>query len=331
MKWDLFLSHASEDKRQFVEPLALKLVKAGYRVWYDRLSLRAGDILRRSVDEGLAESAVGVVVLSPNFFLKEWAQRELDALTTQQITSGKPLVPIWWHVTKADVARKSPLLASVLAIDGARGLDHVLSELKGLINATDKCTDREVDDIIARCLNADPDNQRFLERRSLSNFSKLVSYYNAYERRIGEVVDQCEGKDDDELAEEADRLMQPWLEDALRQFDIPPQVYLQPVREITQDDAEAFENRLRGWCNGTLGQDGSAELLYDMEEWLDADFLFVLFGVPNFRVSPAQREVLCQAIIDVGARSLKEASVPWSKLYRRVLGARRRRATNRIS
>jgi hypothetical protein len=166
---------------------------------------------------------------------------------------------------------------------------------------------------------------------ALSNFSKLVSYYNGYDRQIGEVVDQCEGKDDDELAEDADRLMQPWLEDALRQFDIPPQVYLQPVREITQEGAEAFENRLLEWCDGTLGQDGSAELLYDMEEWLDADFLFVLFGVPNFRVSPAQRGVLCQAIIDVGARALKEAPVPWSKLYRRVLGARRRRATNRIS
>jgi len=36
--------------------------------------------------------------------------------------------------------------------------------------------------------------------------------------------------------------------------------------------------------------------LFDLDEWLDADYLFVLIGVPNFRVSPTQQEFLNQAI-----------------------------------
>ena len=150
MKWDLFISHASEDKSALVDWLALALKNDGYRVWYDKFSLEPGDSLRRSIDEGMAESAVGCVVLSQNYFRKEWAKRELDALIGQQISGGKLVIPIWLNVTVADVALFSPLLAGTVAIIAAQGFDHVLSELKRKINATDKCTDRELDEAVAR-------------------------------------------------------------------------------------------------------------------------------------------------------------------------------------
>jgi hypothetical protein len=34
-EWDLFISHASEDKVGFVKPLATALTSFGVRVWYD--------------------------------------------------------------------------------------------------------------------------------------------------------------------------------------------------------------------------------------------------------------------------------------------------------
>lgn len=76
----IFLSHASEDKALLVRPLAHKLKGFGLQVWYDEFSLRAGDSLRRSIDDGLSKCSAGIVVLSPSFFSKEWPQRELDAL-----------------------------------------------------------------------------------------------------------------------------------------------------------------------------------------------------------------------------------------------------------
>lgn len=76
--YDVFLSHASEDKAEVVVPLAEALAARGVRVWLDRQQLTLGDSLSRRIDEGLTQSRFGVVVLSPSFFAKEWPQRELD-------------------------------------------------------------------------------------------------------------------------------------------------------------------------------------------------------------------------------------------------------------
>jgi hypothetical protein len=78
MEWDVFISHASEDKEDFVRPLAESLRRSGLLVWYDDFTLKVGDSLRRSIDQGLAKSRHGIVVISPNFLKKDWPQKELD-------------------------------------------------------------------------------------------------------------------------------------------------------------------------------------------------------------------------------------------------------------
>lgn len=83
--YDLFISHASEDKESVVEPLFKRFRQAGLRVWYDRFTLRLGDSLRESIDRGLRSSRYGVVVLSPSFFAKRWPRRELDGLTAPSV------------------------------------------------------------------------------------------------------------------------------------------------------------------------------------------------------------------------------------------------------
>ena len=325
MKYDLFISHAAEDKDTFVEKLALALRSDCYRVWYDKFELKPGRSLRRSIDEGLAESAVGVVVLSPHFFRKEWALRELDALTAQEI-GGKLLIPIWLNLSRDDVAMRSPLLVDRIAINAAHGFDHVLSELKAQVNASDKCTDRELDQVVGRFSDLNGDNQAFLDRRCLANFSKLVGYINAYEGKIEEIVEQCAGQKEGELLATTDRVMPQWRANAVRQFEIPDHVYLSPARKVSADDVADIEALLSEWCKGTLGQYQSAKLMYDLDEWLDMDYSFVLFGIPNFRVSPLQRQLLNQAVIVVGARALGETPADWDTLYALVMEGTRRGA-----
>jgi hypothetical protein len=67
-EWDAFISHASEDKKDFAEPLADALMSSGLRIWYDKTALSIGDVLRQQIDEGLAHSKYGIVILSHNFF-----------------------------------------------------------------------------------------------------------------------------------------------------------------------------------------------------------------------------------------------------------------------
>jgi formylglycine-generating enzyme required for sulfatase activity len=127
--WDVFVSHAWEDKEEVARPLAEAMRRAGLRVWYDEFTLTLGDSLRRSIDHGLAQSRYGIVVLSPHFFAKEWPQRELDGLVAKEVSSGKTILPVWHNVTWEDVNRFSPTLADKLAVSTAKGLDAVVEEI----------------------------------------------------------------------------------------------------------------------------------------------------------------------------------------------------------
>lgn len=117
---DVFISHASEDKDAVARPLAGLLVERDVEVWYDDFSLAVGDSLRRSIDRGLAGSRFGVIILSPDFFRKEWPQAELDGLVAKQRSSGtKVILPIWHRITKDDVLAASPTLADLKALNTA--------------------------------------------------------------------------------------------------------------------------------------------------------------------------------------------------------------------
>ncbi len=78
--WDVFISHASEDKDRLVRSLAKQLSDV-YKVsvWYDEFSLEYGDFLLDSIEKGLQESAFGIVVFSDEFFKKTWTGHEYKA------------------------------------------------------------------------------------------------------------------------------------------------------------------------------------------------------------------------------------------------------------
>jgi hypothetical protein len=128
-QWDAFISHAGEDKEDFVRPLAEALCARGLKVWFAEHTLRIGDSLRRSIDRGLADSRFGIVVISPNFLRKEWPQRELDGLVAREIGGEKVILPIWHDVTEEIVRRYSPPLADRFAARSADGLDRVVDQI----------------------------------------------------------------------------------------------------------------------------------------------------------------------------------------------------------
>jgi len=124
--FDVFISHASEDKDDVVRPLAVALQGAGLKVWYDEFELRIGDSLRRKIDKGLASSRFGVVVLSQAFFGRGWPEYELDGLVTRAVSGDQILLPIWHNVSKREVMGYSPSLADRLARSTAT---HTVEEI----------------------------------------------------------------------------------------------------------------------------------------------------------------------------------------------------------
>ena len=128
-KWDVFISHASEDKDEFVRPLASALKNANISVWYDEFSLQLGDSLRKSIDLGLANSRYGIVVLSKSFFAKHWPAQELNGLVTREVNSNKVILPIWHQVTFEEVRSFSPILADRLAENSTVGLERLVQRI----------------------------------------------------------------------------------------------------------------------------------------------------------------------------------------------------------
>ncbi|HEU4557607.1 MAG TPA: toll/interleukin-1 receptor domain-containing protein, partial [Longimicrobium sp.] len=131
--WDVFISHASEDKDQVARPLAEELRSRGFSVWYDEFSLSLGDSLRRKIDVGLRDSRYGVVLLSKKFLTKEWPQRELDGLTSRETVAGKVILPVWHQVTREDIAAYSVVLADRVAIATDRGIGSVADAIEHAI------------------------------------------------------------------------------------------------------------------------------------------------------------------------------------------------------
>ena len=124
--FDVFISHASEDKDEVVRPLATALKEENLRVWYDEFELRIGSSLRQTIDRGIARSRFGVVVLSGSFFGKGWPAYELDGLVNRTVSGEQVLLPVWHDVTKQQVMDFSPSLADKLARSTAT---HTVAEI----------------------------------------------------------------------------------------------------------------------------------------------------------------------------------------------------------
>jgi hypothetical protein len=124
--YDVFISHASEDKETIVRSLVSELVNQGLKVWFDEFTLRIGDSLRQKIDKGLVRSRVGLVVLSPSFIAKGWTNYELDGIVTRAVSGEQLLLPIWHNITKQEVVDFSPSLADKVARSTAT---HTVQEI----------------------------------------------------------------------------------------------------------------------------------------------------------------------------------------------------------
>jgi hypothetical protein len=128
-QWDYFIPHAVEDRDEIVRPLADALNATGLLGWYLDYALKQGDDLCQLIDYGLARSRFGVVVLSVNFFKKQWRQEVLNDLATHEVDGNKVILPVWHGVGFRDVFEYSPVLADRGAISTDKGINYVVEWL----------------------------------------------------------------------------------------------------------------------------------------------------------------------------------------------------------
>jgi hypothetical protein len=133
--WDVFISHAGEDKDAVARPLRDALTRLGITVWLDEAQMRIGHSLRRKIDDGIRSSRFGVVILSEAFFRKGWTNHELDGLVTRTVAGEQSLLPIWRDLSAEQVRAFSPSLADKVAMSTDKvSIDDIAEQIAEVVN-----------------------------------------------------------------------------------------------------------------------------------------------------------------------------------------------------
>lgn len=108
---DVFLCHAWDDRQGAAKDLHDRLEALGVKVWFSEKDAGLGTPLLRAIDRGLANSRIGIVLVTPALLRRlpteSIADKELSALL-----AGERLVPVVHETTFEALRNVSPLLAS---------------------------------------------------------------------------------------------------------------------------------------------------------------------------------------------------------------------------
>ena len=120
-KYDVFISHASSDKSEYVDLLNMAIRRLGINVFYDTDVLSWGDNWKKVILDGTADSEFAIIVISKNFFGREWTERELEEFLKQQNESGqKKVLPLLYEITLNDLKEHYPALEEIQCISSER-------------------------------------------------------------------------------------------------------------------------------------------------------------------------------------------------------------------
>ena len=117
-EYDVFLSHANKDKAEIVDELYESINKLGVSIFYDKKSLEWGDNWKEKILNGTKKAEFAIIVISENFFDREWTERELNEFLNRQNRNGQKLIlPIVHNISNTDLRKKYPSVADIQAID----------------------------------------------------------------------------------------------------------------------------------------------------------------------------------------------------------------------
>lgn len=115
-KYDVFVSHANDNKEEFVNVLTAGLSRLDISIWYDANILDWGDNWKLQIANGLKKCRFGIVVISPEFLGREWTEKELNELLQRQNETGeKVILPLLYKLTISDLKKQYPQVADFQA------------------------------------------------------------------------------------------------------------------------------------------------------------------------------------------------------------------------
>lgn len=108
---DVFLCHAWDDRQGAAKELHDLLESMGVRVWFSEKDVGLGVPLMRAIDKGLANSRIGIVLVTPALLRRLPAEGIADKELSALLALDR-LVPIVHQTTYEALREVSPLLGS---------------------------------------------------------------------------------------------------------------------------------------------------------------------------------------------------------------------------
>lgn len=118
--YDVFISHANKDKIEYVDELKESLDKLKIKIFYDKDFLEWGDNWKQRILDGVKESEFAIIVISENFFDREWTEKELNEFLNRQNRNGQKIIlPILHNITIEQLQTKYPAIADIQALNSS--------------------------------------------------------------------------------------------------------------------------------------------------------------------------------------------------------------------
>jgi hypothetical protein len=135
---DVFISHASADKQEYIQPISEALRQRGVSFWLDELEIGWGDSIVLAINEGLAKSRIVLLCLSKSFLGRRWPEAEMSAALALQLRAGdKRVLPLL--LDSADrIVERYPLLGALSYRDYSGGPWRIADELARLLDRPPK-------------------------------------------------------------------------------------------------------------------------------------------------------------------------------------------------
>ncbi|MFC5683599.1 toll/interleukin-1 receptor domain-containing protein [Flavobacterium sp. MAHUQ-51] len=270
-EYDFFISHASEDKEIFVRPLAEELIKLGFKVWFDELTLKFGDSLFEEISNGIKKSNYGLVVISHNFLKKEWTKKELNGLITKEIFSKqKTILPIWLNISQSEVYELSPILADKVSIPILN--NNIETVIAKILTLTDEVIveRHEVEEKVKFLTSCDEFERKKYVLDTETRFKNLVHFEEAYYEWY--CADDTFGglEWDDYLAEKKKH-------ELLKLYNLPKNVTFNPEFE-PGTDMNLMIKLTKKWILKKATVKEIYEMIFLIDHYHELDLPYILWG-----------------------------------------------------
>lgn len=133
---DLFISHASADKQQYIYPLTSALSAHQIAYWIDDQEIAWGDSVVGKINEGLRISRFALVCLSQSFLRKPWPESELAAvLSLQTATAPSECYPLSL-MPRRKCFKHYPLISGLAYREFDEGIESLAGQISKLVGDT---------------------------------------------------------------------------------------------------------------------------------------------------------------------------------------------------